>query len=182
MWVWLTDFFIDDEEAVKSKVERQQGKGGGRVLARAWRARLPWEFRFFAFTTFTERWFFQWKVVLERCPALRTFFLEKMNVYSLSSQAKLNTVPNTLVICCKIVCYERICEGCESKKYKTAGCACTRALASPLIKRKGKRKSGWGRRAKAGGQWEIKTFDLSQKTWEKKRKAWEIFQKTWEKI
>ena len=35
MWVWLTDFFIDDEEAVKSKVERQQGKGGGRVLARA---------------------------------------------------------------------------------------------------------------------------------------------------
>jgi len=55
MWVWLTDFFIDDEEAVQSKVEWQQGKGGGRVLARAWRARLPWEFRFFAFTTFTER-------------------------------------------------------------------------------------------------------------------------------
>ena len=34
-WFGLTDFFIDDEEAVKSKVEWQQGKGGGLVLARA---------------------------------------------------------------------------------------------------------------------------------------------------
>ena len=76
-----------------------------------------------AFTTFTENPFFQGKVVLESCPALRTFFLEKMKVYSLSSQAKLNTVPNTLVMCCEIVCYERICEGCESKKSKIAVCA-----------------------------------------------------------
>ena len=34
LWFGLTDFFIDDEEAVKSMVEWQQGKGGGRVLAR----------------------------------------------------------------------------------------------------------------------------------------------------
>ena len=46
-----------------------------------------------------------------------------MKVYSLSSQAKLNTVPNTIVICCEIDCYERICEGCESKKSKIAVCA-----------------------------------------------------------
>ena len=51
------------------------------------------------------------------------FFLEKMKVYSLSSQAKLNTVPNILVINCEIVCYERICEGCESKNSKIAVCA-----------------------------------------------------------
>ena len=30
-------------------------------------------------------------------------------------------------MCCKIACYERFCEGCESKKCKTAGCACIRA-------------------------------------------------------
>ena len=143
MWFGLTDFFIDDEEAVKSKVEWQQGKGGGQVLTRARRARLPWEFRFFAFTTFTERCFFQEKVVLESSSALRTFFLEKMKVYSLSSQAKLNTVPNTFVMNCEIVCYERICEGCESKKSKIAVCAriCAREEGSP-IKRKGERKSG----------------------------------------
>ena len=66
---------------------------------------------------------FQGKVVLESCPALRTFFLEKMKVYSLSPQGKVNSVPDTLVMCCEIVYYERICEGCESKKCKTAGCA-----------------------------------------------------------
>lgn len=63
------------------------------------------------------------KVVLDSSSALRTFFLEKMKVYSLSSQAKLNTVPNTFVMNCEIVCYERICEGCESKKSKIAVCA-----------------------------------------------------------
>ena len=46
-----------------------------------------------------------------------------MKVYSLSSQVKLNTVPNTLVINCMIACYDRICEGCESKKSKIAVCA-----------------------------------------------------------
>lgn len=121
---------VDDEEAVKSKVEWQQGKGGGQVLTRARRARLPWEFRFFAFTTFTKRCFFQGKVVLESCPALRTFFLEKMKVYSLSQQGKVNSVPNTLVINCEIACYDRICEGCESKKSKIAVCARERALPS----------------------------------------------------
>ena len=55
-----------------------------------------------------------------------------MKVYSLSSQAKLNTVPNTAVIDCEIACYDRICEGCESKKCKTAGCACTRARERAL--------------------------------------------------
>ena len=75
---------------------------------------------------------FQGKVVLESCPALRTFFLEKMKVYSLSLQANLNTVPDTLVINCEIDCYDRICEGCESKKCKTAGCACTRARVRAL--------------------------------------------------
>ena len=46
-----------------------------------------------------------------------------MKVYSLSPQVKLNTVPNTLVICCEIACYNRVCEGCESKKSKIAVCA-----------------------------------------------------------
>ena len=46
-----------------------------------------------------------------------------MKVYSFSSQAKLNIVPNTLVINCKIACYDRNCEGCESKKSKIAVCA-----------------------------------------------------------
>lgn len=73
---------------------------------------------------------FQGKVVLESCPALRTFFLEKMKVYSLSQQGKVNSVPNTLVINCEIACYDRICEGCESKKSKIAVCARERALPS----------------------------------------------------
>lgn len=83
------------------------------------------------------------KVVLESSSALRTFFLEKMKVYSLSSQAKLNTVPNILVMCCEIDCYDRICEGCESKKSKIAVCAYIRARdeGSP-IERKGEKKSG----------------------------------------
>ena len=50
-----------------------------------------------------------------------------MKVYSLSPQGKVNSVPNTLVINCEIACYERICEGCESKKSKIAVCACMRA-------------------------------------------------------
>lgn len=54
---------------------------------------------------------------------MRTFFLEKMKVYSLSLQVKLNTVPNTLVIDCEIACCQEICEGCESKKSKIAVCA-----------------------------------------------------------
>lgn len=86
---------------------------------------------------------FQGKVVLESSPALRTFFLEKMKVYSLSPQGKVNSVPNILVINCEIACYDRICEGCESKKSKIAVCAriCAREKGSP-IKRKGERKSG----------------------------------------
>ena len=55
-----------------------------------------------------------------------------MKVYSLSSQVKLNIVHNTVVRDCEIACYERFCEGCESKKYKTAGCACTHARVRAL--------------------------------------------------
>ena len=50
-----------------------------------------------------------------------------MKVYSLFSQAKLNTVPNTIIIDCEIACYDRICDGCESKKSKIAVCAYIRA-------------------------------------------------------
>ena len=76
---------------------------------------------------------FQGKVVLESSPALRTFFLEKMKVYSLSPQGKVNSVPNILVINCEIACYDRICEGCECKKSKIAVCAriCARERALP---------------------------------------------------
>jgi len=37
-----------------------------------------------------------------------------------------NAVPNTLALRCISVDYTRFCEGCESKKYKNAGCARTR--------------------------------------------------------
>lgn len=50
-----------------------------------------------------------------------------MKVYSLSPQGKVNSVPNTLVINCEIAYYDRICEGCESKKSKIVVCACMRA-------------------------------------------------------
>lgn len=46
-----------------------------------------------------------------------------MKVYSLSPQGKVNSVPNILVMNCEIDCYDRICEGCESKKSKIAVCA-----------------------------------------------------------
>ena len=62
-----------------------------------------------------------------------------MKVYSLSSQAKLNSVPNTFVINCEIACYDRICEGCESKKSKIAVCACIHARKRvPPSREKGK--------------------------------------------
>ena len=80
------------------------------------------------------------------------FFLEKMKVYSLSSQAKLNTVPNTLVICCEIACYERICEGCESKKSKIAVCAriCARERVPPS-REKGRENQDEGEEQKREG-------------------------------
>jgi len=37
-----------------------------------------------------------------------------------------NTVPNTLAFHCISIDYVDFCEGCESKKCKNAGCACTR--------------------------------------------------------
>ena len=46
-----------------------------------------------------------------------------MKIYSLSPQGKVNSVPNILVMNCEIDCYDRICEGCESKKSKIAVCA-----------------------------------------------------------
>ena len=64
---------------------------------------------------------------------MRTFFLEKMKVYSLSSQVKLNIVPNTIVIDCEIACYEEICEGCESKKSEIAVCARTCARTKRIL-------------------------------------------------
>ena len=105
---------------------------------------------------------FQGKVVLESSPALRTFFLEKMKVYSLSSQAKLNIVPNTLVINCEIACYDRICEGCESKKSKIAVCAriCAREEGSPHQEKRGEeiRMREKGKSARAVGDKNVRAI------------------------
>ena len=63
-----------------------------------------------------------------------------MKVYSLSPQGKVNSVPNILVINCEIAYYDRICEGCESKKSKIAVCAriCAREEGSPHQAKRGK--------------------------------------------
>lgn len=102
-----------------------------------------------------------------------------MKVYSLSSQAKLNTVPNTLVICCEIACYDRICEGCESKKSKIAVCAYTRARdeGSPIERKEGENQDeGEGqKRERVMGDKNVRAIS---KNVGEKRKTWEIFQKT----
>ena len=51
--------------------------GMGSLLTRAWQARLPWEFRFFAFTTFT----FALPKVRIRIKKLEVHFLWKMHLF-----------------------------------------------------------------------------------------------------
>ena len=121
-------------------------------------------FDFLTFTTFTESRVFHKKVFLKTTPSLGDFPLRKWKVFPLLQHEKVNRVPNTLIIGCEIACYERFCEGCESKKVQNCWVRVhTRAGESPLIERKGKRKSGWGRRAKARGQWEIKSCEMISK-------------------
>ena len=78
-----------------------------------------------------------------------------MKVFFLSSQSKLNNVPNTLVTNCEIDCYDIICEGCESKKSKIAVCACIHARKRALPsseKGKGNQDDGEGQKREGSGR------------------------------
>lgn len=94
-----------------------------------------------------------------------------MKVYSLSSQAKLNTVPNILVMNCEIDCYDRICEGCESKKSKIAVCAriCARVKEPSHRAKRGKeiRMREKGKSARAVGDKNVRP--ISKSVGEKKK-------------
>lgn len=102
-----------------------------------------------------------------------------MKVYSLSSQGKGNTVLNTIIMCCKIACYEIFCEGCESKKSKIAVCAriCARVKEPSYRAKRGEKI--WmrekGKSARAVGDKNVRPIS---KNVGEKRKMWEIFQKT----
>ena len=101
------------------------------------RARLPWDFWFFAFTTFTEGVFsikipcfilFSW---MEEFP---TFWALEEHLLVLFSVCLVNFVPNMVVIIWIWLFYSEFCEGCESKKLKIAVCARVRAREGTLFR------------------------------------------------
>lgn len=56
---------------------------------------------------------------------------------------------------CEIDCYDRICEGCESKKSKTAVCAriCARKEGSPIERKGGENQDeGEGQKREGSGR------------------------------
>ena len=90
------------------------------------RARIPCKVALFAFTTFTDgRW-----VSIKLTDKPHSFALQYGTFHSLNQTDFVtllkNIVPNTLAFHCVSVDYIRFCEGCESKKCKNVGCACTR--------------------------------------------------------
>ena len=86
-------------------------------------------------------------------------------------------------MCCEIACYERFCEGCESKKCKTAGCAriCAR-VKEPSHRVKREEKIWMREKDKSVRAVGDKIVRVISKNVGEKRKTSEIFQKTWEKI
>lgn len=103
-----------------------------------WRARIPWEFWFFAFTTFTERAAF---TVIIPCSLsgswmeeFPTFGALEEHLLALFAACLMNFVPNKAVIIRIWLFYRGFCEGCESKKLKIAVDARVRAREGALFR------------------------------------------------